>query len=275
MPLIVKNRRYLWLPLLAALIPFLLVSAVTFATVITGEATHDEAALPFVALSFIALGILVIMGVPILLLVAFERRAILRLIERDYWARWPQYASEAEWRAFAEREHQREIAANRLPWVMFIFLIILFSFISGFTLNMMKSDDTNFLVIAAPLGIMFTIILMISMGGPLLARRQSHAHYSRRLRAPVPAIYIGKRGLYDEDNGYQTFNSFNVRLTTVRYRAGNPGEMQFSMRVQMRYQSINQAIPVVVPPRKEIEAETLLQRLMSEGVVPSNGVKRL
>jgi hypothetical protein len=264
--MIVKIYRFLWVVLLVALIPFFLVSAVTLAMLLTGQATVDELALPFAAISAMSIATLLIMGVPILLAGLFETATIKRLIDGGYWACWAQYATEESWHTFAEKEHQREMKANAFSWAAVIMLVILFSFISGATFFITRgSADASF--IPVPLGVFFLIITILVLGNPFVGRRQSTALYRRRLRAPIPNIYIGKNGLYDDDSGYQTFRGLNERLINVYYKDGSPSRVMFEIRHRGRYSSGTQTVKVRVPSDQEVEAQNIAHRFFDEGVV--------
>jgi hypothetical protein len=263
--MIIKIYRFLWVALLVALIPFFLVSSVTLMMLATGQATVDELALPFVAMSAMSIATLVIIGVPVLLTGLFETATIKRLIDGGYWACWAKYATEDSWRTFAEKEHQREMKANAFSWAAVIMLAILFSFISGATFFIVNPND-RFLVFV-PLGVFFLIITILVLGNPFVGRRRSTALYRRRLRAPIPNVYIGKGGMYDDDSGYQTFRGLNERLINVYYKEGSPAKVAFEIHHRGRYSSGIQTVNVRVPSDQEVEAQNIAHRYFDEGVI--------
>lgn len=271
MPLIVKSARIAWLPWVAALIPFFVTSAAVIAIVLTDTAPPEEAALPFVAMSIFSIAIFVTVGVPIWLSSQWERRQI-RHLRAHAWVSWPQYDSEDSWRDFAQREYQRERAATRLPWGMFIVLVVIFTFVTAFTLYLMNSNGagttTHPLLVLLPLGGMFVIIMMMSMGGRLAERRASAARYRRCQRAPIPNVYIGARGLYDDDDGYYAFGGFSQSLTCAQH---DSGRMRFTIRMTHWFSSSvlhSTAHKVVRVPRgEEAEAEKVLERLRQERII--------
>lgn len=269
MPLILKSARISWLPWVIALIPFFITAATVIALILTDTATPQEAALPFAAMSLFSIAIFLIIGIPIWLSIQWERRAIRRLRDTS-WVCWPQYNSVEAWRGFAQREYARELAATRLPWVTFILLVVIFTFVTGFTLYLMNSTTmtTSPLVILLPLGVMFTIIMMMTMGGRLAERRASRARYRRRQRTPIPNVYIGARDLYDDDDGYYSFSGWSQKLTHAEYQNG---QMRFSFRITYWSSSaISQDTihkSVHVPSGNSSQAEDLLARLRQEKLI--------
>ncbi|MFN8371842.1 MAG: hypothetical protein U0694_03050 [Anaerolineae bacterium] len=273
MPLIIKPYRLLWIPFLAALVPFLLTSAVTLVAFASGQASADEIALPFVAMSLLSMAILLLMGVPILIMGLLERAAIKRLLNGEAWVSWAQYEFAGDWRDFAEKEHQRELKANSFPWASLIVLVVIFAGVAGFTFYLLNSEGQaqDLPLVAVPLALFFALILMLVLGGSLAGRRRSHALYRRRLRASIPHVYIGKSGLYDEDSGYQTFRSWNERLINVYAKDGT---LNFEIRYRRRYGSgtwsygyYTRTVSVKVPREEEANTETLAHRFFDEGVL--------
>jgi hypothetical protein len=263
--LIIKSYRFFWVILSVALIPFFLMSSVTLILLVRGEATTDELALPFVGISAMSLATLLIMGVPLLLFGLQERATINRLVNGDYWACWAKYATEDSWHTFAEKEHQREMKANAFSWAAVIMLVILFTFIGGATFFIVNPNDR--LIVVFPVGTFFLIITLLVLGGPMAARRRSAATYHRRLNAPIPNIYLGKNGMYDDDSGYQDFRGWNDRLINVYYKEGSPSKVVFEIFYRRRYSSGTFPVTVRVPRDRETDAQQIAKRYFDEGVV--------
>jgi hypothetical protein len=268
---IVKTYRLLWIPFLAALIPFLITSASVLALLLSGEATQDELAVPFVGMSAMSIAVLLALGIPLLVLGLWERAAIMRLVNESHWAKWPQFNSEQEWRTFAEAERTREIKDNPLPWGTFIMLLVIFTGISGFMYYLMNSSPSASgqvpTYVFIPLGVFFTLILIFVMGMSVAGRRRSEALYRRRLNSPIPNVYFNGGGFYDEDSGFETFRYINRWLTGVNIREG---AMTFSVTIRRgSWIWRTMLLTAKIPPGKEAEAEALRQRFVDEGLILS------
>ncbi len=269
MRLVLKTQNF-WFPLLGALFFFLIGAGTTLALVFTdsplSREMRDETPLPFLMMSTAAVLILVVGFIVIWLRGLSERAAIQRLLN-NAWVSWAQYDSVDEWRAFAQQSFQTEMKRLRFPWGTLVVVVIIFTIVSGYTFTMASADGANLLIVALPLGAFFTFILIITLGRVIAERNKIRALRKRRLRSEPPNVYIGKQGMYSDDNGYRTFRSWGERLINVYYQAGTPATVNFQISIDQRYGSYTDTVAVRVPPGSDTEAENLAHRFFDEGVV--------
>jgi hypothetical protein len=259
---ILKNQNY-WTPLLGALFFFMIGSGASLAVAFTdNNAAPDEAAIPFVMTSAAAVVILVggfvINGVK----EQVERAAIAR-VTTNAWVKWQQYESAADWRAFAEEAYRMEMTKRRYPWLGFIVIVVVFTGVTGWTFYLASADGANQLLVALPLGAFFAFVLLLMLGTVTAARRKIHATYHRRLRSPIPHVYISRAGLYSEDSGYRGYSG----LANVYYQEGFPARLNFQFSVAVGYGFYSETVTVYVPRGQETDADRLAHRFFDEGIV--------
>ncbi len=276
MPRINKAARLLYLPPVAAAIPFILTAAVTAASLATGTATPAQASLPFLAMSALSISILLLLGVPIGLLVVLENAAISRLIDGGAWARWPQYRDLAGWRAYAERRHREDREAVRFSWLPVIVVTVMLGLAVGVPAlsgAFRGASGSTFVLLGAGLGAFYVILVGGVVVSGVLGRAAAEAAYRRRLAAPIPSVYIGPGGLYDEDAGYTAFRGLGTRLVGVEYRDGSPATLNFRLIVhystgrQQLPQRMDVTVPVRVLADYREEARALAERFHREGLI--------
>lgn len=262
MRLILKNQNY-WTPLLGALFFFMIGAGASLAIAFTdNSAARDEAAIPFVMTSVAAVVILIggflINGVK----AQVERTAIAR-VTTNAWVKWQQYESAADWRAFAEQAYRMDVAKRRYPWLGFIVIVVVFAGVTGWTFYLASADGANLLVVALPLGTFFAFVLLLMLGTVAAARRKIHTMYRRRLRSPIPHVYISNAGLYSEDSGYRGYSG----LANVYYQEGFPATLNFQFSVAVGYGFYSETVTVYVPRGQETDADRLAHRFFDEGIV--------
>jgi FtsH-binding integral membrane protein len=263
--MVAKNSR-LWGMLLVGVLPILLILAAFLGAVVSGQANLDEWKLPLLAMVGIGVFTILLLGTLVGLMVVGERRAIAKLINGDYWAKWMQYEDETEWHDFAEREVETVRENNKFSWLFVFVVLMIYTFITGFTLhlfNTAQDKSTNPLVGILPITAMFIFILISGLGQTVMARRRGEALYRRRMSQPAPAVYIGARGLYHEDAGYSMFRGLNERLVEVKY-VPQHRTLNFKISHRSRYGSSIETVRVRVPPSAKDEAEAIEQRLIAE-----------
>ncbi|NWF70961.1 MAG: hypothetical protein HXY40_17895 [Chloroflexi bacterium] len=267
MRLVIKNSRYLWFALLPSSLIFFLGAAAALTVLVTGIGSGEEAALAFLVMTCIALAVLILVGGPYLFFSWLERQRILSLINGETWACWPQYASDAEWHAFAQQDYDAAIKRLRFPLLSVVLMVVLFTFISGFVFNLAASEGTNLLLVSIPLGAFFSFVLIVIMGGYVMERGNIRRTYQRRLRTTAPLVYINRGGLYHDDEGYQAFRGWNEELINVYVQEGQPTTLNFQMYFTQRYGAYHKTLSVRVPPGDEAEAHSVAQRFFAEKVV--------
>jgi hypothetical protein len=262
----VSKHSHLWTILSVGILPILLVFAAFIGTAASEQVNLAEWIVPLIGVSGLGLVTILLFGSIIALLIISERIAISRLVNHKHWVKWPQYDNEADWHAFMEREVALTRENNGIPWIFVIFLIIVFSFITGFALHLINSSSgpkENPLIVILPLGAMFSFILIGGLGQPVMARRRGEALYRRRRNRSIPSVYIGEAGLYHEDTGYSAFRGLNERLVEVkhvpRYRTLN-----FEIWHRSRRTSFTETVRVHVPHGAENEAKDIEDRLKAE-----------
>lgn len=265
MRLILKSQNY-WFPLMGALFFFLIGAGVSLALALGNSATsielRDEAPLPFIGMSIVAVLILVLGSFIISTRGVAERLAI-RNVVKEAWAKWEQFDNTDAWRAFAEQSYQAEMKKHRFPWGTLIVLVIMFSLVTGWTFFLASSDGADLIVVALPLGAFFTFVLLMTLGQVIIARNKIRSTFKRRLSSEVPSVYVGKRGIYDEDSGYRSFKG----LINVYSQAGTPTTLNYQYNIYARYGYYAETVTVCVPTGKEAEAENVALRYFDEGVV--------
>jgi hypothetical protein len=265
MRLILKSQSY-WFPLMGALFFFLIGAGVSLALALGNSQTsiefRDQAPLPFIGMSIVALLILVVGSFIISTRGVAERLAI-RTVMKDAWAKWEQFDSKEMWRAFAEQSYATEMKRHRFPWGTLIVLVIMFSLVTGWTFFLASSDGADLIVVALPLGAFFTFVLIMTLGQVVIARNKIRSTFKRRLSSEIPNVYIGKRGIYDEDSGYRSFDG----LINVYSEAGTPTTLNYQYNIYARYGYYAETVTVRVPSGKDAEAENIAQRYFDEGVV--------
>lgn len=168
----------------------------------------EEIILPVGAMIAISLGLGLIMAIFALVMTLIERASINSVL-RDQWAAFPQFPDEREWRAYAERERDQKLKNVGFPWASLIVVIVVFGFVTGFSIIQLKAPPAIFYGIGA----LVLIVLTIMFGGNIMTRMNIHSEYRRRMKMPPPTAYVGKWGLYDEDKGYESLR----HLKSVRY----------------------------------------------------------
>jgi hypothetical protein len=265
MRLILKSQNY-WFPMMGALFFFLIGAGVSLALALGSSPTsiqyRDEAPLPFIGMTIVALLILIIGSFIISTRVVAERLAI-RNVMKDAWAKWEQFDSAESWRAFAEQSYAEDMKRNRFPWITLVILVIMFSLVTGWTFFLASSDGADLIVVAIPLGAFFTFVLIMTLGQVVTARNKIRSTFKRRLNSEIPSIYVSKRGIYDEDSGYRSFDG----LINVYSEAGTPATLNYQYNIYARYGYYAETVTVRVPAGKESEAENIAHRYFDEGVV--------
>jgi FtsH-binding integral membrane protein len=262
----VTKHSHLWGIALIGILPIILVVAAFIGSAASGQANLDEWSLPLLAMVSVGLFTILLLGTLAALMILSERRAISKLVNGDYWAKWTQYEDETEWRAFAEREVETVRANNKFSWLFVVVVLMIYTFITGFTLhlfNTAQDKSTSPLVGILPITAMFIFILISGIGQTVMARRRGEALYRRRMSQPAPAVYIGARGLYHEDAGYSMFRGLNERLVEVKY-VPQHRTLNFKISHRSRYGSSIETVRVRVPPNAKDEAKDIEQRLIAE-----------
>lgn len=262
----VSQNMRLWPLPFVGFIPILLVGAVFIGAAANGEVNLEEWKLSFLALGGMGLFITFLLGSIIALLVVRERHAISNLVKKSHWARWPQYDKESDWRAFAEREVTEARKNYGLPWSSLIVVVVMFSIVTGVTLSLLNSSKdttTSAFALLVPIGTLFVLILISILSQPVSQRWQGQSLYRRRMSQPVPSVYIGKEGLYHEDEGYTAFRSLNEYLTDVEYMPQHRA-LFFQIKRRSRNISTTGSVRVHVPIGAEAEAQDIENRLKAE-----------
>jgi hypothetical protein len=270
-----KTSRLFYLPVVAAGIPFALAATVTGSQLVTRTATLSEVSLPLFAMTGLSVAIFLLLGIPIALMAALENAAIQRLVNGEYWARWPQYQNDEDWRSFAERQHQEDRKGVHLPWpsvVVVTVVIGIAAIVPGASGAFAGMSMGSMVVVGAALGMFYLVFLALVVGSAVLKRRSVEATYRRRMSLSVPTVYIGKHGLYDEDKGYQEFGGLNTRLMDVQYMEGSPATLNFellvrySLGVDQSSRRMGLTVPVRVLAEYRDEAKALAERFKKESL---------
>lgn len=284
--LILRTRLIFYLALIG-LFPIVLTGAVVGTLLLQGEMSLDEAAVPLMGMSFLSFGIVAIITGIALDASTWEGKSIQQVYQQN-WAVLPQFSSVEQWRAYALAEHEREALAYPLPLGMILFLTILFAGITIFVSTIFKE-----LVAFVGLGVMYIIIMSLTVGYPIVTKLQARARYRRRIKQPIPKVYINRDGLYNEDTGYKPFISLQeleyippekvadyhqsvqvgfpspMSYPNLRMVEGLPlideawGLLSFTALHRERYRKFKVTVLVRIPPDKIDDATTLVQRFQT------------
>jgi hypothetical protein len=196
-PLVLKHsapwRAFPWL----ALAPLLVTGAILGFMLVRGT-SWDEVQTPLLGMALLSGSLFAVLGIAGLLATARERAHIAR-VQREPWAVFPQFADEASWRVYADVELTRDLHYSRFPWSSVVVIIGAFVAIVGVvTTQVDDAPPELFIGVGAMLLIILGVVAAMSLGPRWAARRR----YEARRGAPVPQAFVGKWGIYDEDQGF-------------------------------------------------------------------------
>lgn len=130
---------------------------------------------------------------------ALERRQVRRVYAHTL-ARWPQYATEAQWRQVIAKEARSELNIADIAWPMGILtaLIVPIGVWAGF------AGSWSLAVVLAGF---WVLVFGLLAGGKLNAERERRDNQRRRERLmPYPSCNIAPGGIYHEDWGLVTLD---------------------------------------------------------------------
>lgn len=240
MPLVLKSRKVLYFPFLIALRTSLLVFTIAISVILSDQTTAQEMIVPFLAMMCMGLFIFIVISIPLWISRQLEKRAILHLLDN-------------QWKAFAEDDYQRQVAANQLPWRQLLIILTIFVGLIvyiGYIMQSAEGESTPILAIAPPIGVIFAMVLAETISTPTLNKHNSKMQFLRRLKSPIPNIYIGKHGLYSEDTGYISFRSVNQPLTSIERGGQSRMTLRFSISIYHRFITRLHIEEVAIPPPK-------------------------
>lgn len=291
-PMVLKNSAPWRLFPLLALIPLILTGAILAALYLNGTPL-DELATPALGMGGLAVAIFLMLLLVAVISTLAERTRITH-VRRNAWAVFPQFATESAWHAWADAEWARERKSGGFPWASVIVLAVVFTLITVVSATMLDAPPELFVGIGAMLLIIVGGLVIGTQAGRWAARRR----YQRRRSSPVPVAYVGKWGIYDEDNGFETLfglqkvayvpegaaaqaaaaseaymasildRDSGLALTTPAETRGW-AEMRFTVRYWRAFRpdtwrEYRGHITVRVPPGREGEAQALIQRYQAE-----------
>ena len=292
-PVVLKNSAPWRIFPLVALIPLLLTGAVLIALYLNGTPLSDLTT-PALGMGGLTAAIFLMLSLVALIATLGERTRITR-VRRDAWAIWPQFASEESWRTWVEAEWQRERKAGGFPWSSLVVIAVVFGVITAVVTTQFDAPPELFVGIGAMLVIILGLLTVATQAGRWAAR----GRYKRRRSSPAPVAYLGRWGVYDEDDGFrslrglqqvayaprgeagrrQAINDDYTRqvlgsesaslLPTPPAETGDWAELRFNVRYwramrPYRWRSYRGTVRVRVPPGREAEAQVLVQRYGTE-----------